>query len=295
MRVLITGARGMLAQAVKEKFATDTNGQMNELILTDVDELDITNAQAVREFVLEKRPEIIINCAAYTNVDGAEEQEALAYKINAEGPGNLAMAAKANDSLLIHISTDYVFGGGLDTLEEYSEDDEKAPRTAYGRTKLAGEEKIVESGCKYYIFRTAWLYGDGPNFVRTMLKVGREREIVEVVSDQYGSPTYAEDLADIIYQAVAKNIPLGIYNATNLGYTTWAEFTREIYTLAGVDCIVRGITSEKYARGIVDRAVAERPKNSKLSKQKLINEKISIPEWKDGLKRYLKKEKQNEK
>lgn len=340
----------MLAQAVREKFAQDKN---NEIILTDLsgrrvgeagsDEvakktggvagediqsngntevdslfLDITDPEVIKNVFNEVKPELVINCAAYTAVDKAEIQEELAYKINADGPGNLARACKElgesaqwqemlgeapeddkkrfeNGPVLVHISTDYVFGGKKPVSEDYAEDDEKSPETAYGRTKLAGEKQIEESGCNYYIFRTAWLYGEGNNFVRTMLKVSEGRKEVSVVNDQHGSPTYTEDLTDIIYQAVMKRIPYGVYNATDLGYTTWAEFTEKIYEFAGVDCKVVGISSAEYeeqakARAGDDYKVAKRPFNSKMSKQKLLDAGVEVSTWEDGLKRYLEAE-----
>ena len=215
MKILITGANGMLAKAVRKEFESE------ELILTDVAELDITNLEKVQEFVKNTKPDLIINCAAYTAVDKAEEQEELAYNINAIGPRNLAFASKENNAVLVHISTDYVFGGDKQTSEDYSEDDEKNPQAVYGTTKLEGERFIEENCSKYYIFRTAWLYGEGNNFVRTMIELSKSHDEVSVVNDQHGSPTYSVDLANIIHQAMEKRIPYGIYNATNLGYTTW--------------------------------------------------------------------------
>lgn len=279
MKILITGANGMLAKAVKERF------NEAELICTDVEELDITNLQAVEEFVANCSPNVIINCAAYTAVDKAEEDEELARKINADGPKNLALAANKNNCILVHISTDYVFGGDL-PIERgiYFEDDEKNPQTVYGKTKLEGEEAIKANAEDYYIFRTAWLYGDGKNFVRTMLKLGKERDELNVVADQHGSPTYTVDLADIIYQALDKKIPYGVYHTTNLGHTTWYEFTKEILNIANISCKVNSVTSEEY------KTPAKRPKNSILSKSKILAEGIKIPEWKDALQRYLEKE-----
>ena len=164
MKILITGANGMLAKEVKERFEKE-----NELILTDVNDLDITNEQKVMEFVKECKPDYIINCAAFTAVDKAEECYELADKINGDGPTNLAKAAKENNAKLVHISTDYVFGGDLSLDKDYKEDDKKAPVTVYGKTKLHGEEGIQENLEEYYIFRTAWLYGvGGNNFVKTM-------------------------------------------------------------------------------------------------------------------------------
>ncbi len=285
MKILITGANGMLAKEIKEKFA-----QGNELILTDVAELDITNREAVMKYVEEKKPELIINCAAFTAVDKAEEAGEIVEKINADGPGNLAKAAKANDAVLVHVSTDYVFGGDLDVEKDYKEDDPKKPVTAYGITKLHGEEQIQENTDKYYIFRTAWLYGiGGNNFVKTMLKLGEDRDELNVVADQHGSPTYAKDLSEIIYQAVTKKIPYGIYNSTNEGYTTWYDFTKAIFEYTGTICKVNPVTTEEYIE-MMKVTQAKRPKNSQMSKEKLEKAGIEVPQWEDGLKRYLKEE-----
>lgn len=276
MKILITGANGMLAKAVKERFKD------HELICTDVAELDITDLSKVKEFVQKSKPNVIINCAAYTAVDKAEEDLELARKINADGPKNLAIAADESNCILVHISTDYVFGGNLSVDKKYKEDDAKSPQTVYGITKLEGEEAIEENMNQYYIFRTAWLYGDGNNFVRTMLKLGNQKEEIEVVSDQHGSPTYTVDLANIIYQALEKNIPYGIYHTTNLGYTTWYDFTREIFKIANISCKVSPVTSEQFIRP------AKRPANSQLLKYKILKTGIIIPTWQDALERYLK-------
>ncbi len=290
MKILITGANGMLAKEVREKFASN-----NELILTDVEELDITNEKEVLKYIEEIKPDFIINCAAYTAVDKAEENYDLAEKINGDGPTNLAKAAKKIGAKLVHISTDYVFGGNLDILKDYKEDDEKSPVTAYGKTKLHGEEGISKNMEEYYIFRTAWLYGiGGNNFVKTMTKLGSTRDEINVVSDQHGSPTYAKDLSDIIYQAIEKKIPYGIYHATNQGYTTWYEFTKEILDMQGITCKVNPVTTEEYIR-MMNITQAKRPFNSQLSKEKLINQGIEIPDWKNGLERYLEEVKENEK
>lgn len=289
MKILITGANGMLAKEVKEKFEKG-----NEILLTDVAELDITNEQAVMDYMMDSKPDYIINCAAYTAVDKAEENYELADRINGDGPANLAKAAKASGSKLVHISTDYVFGGNLDISKDYKEDDSKAPVTAYGKTKLHGEQGIEANMEEYYIFRTAWLYGiGGNNFVKTMTKLGSTRDELNVVADQHGSPTYAKDLADIIYQAIEKKIPYGIYHATNQGYTTWYEFTKEILAEQNIECKVNPVTTEEYIE-MMKITQAKRPFNSQMSKEKLINCGINIPEWKDGLKRYLEEVKENE-
>ena len=281
MKILITGANGMLAKSVREKLS-----EGNELICTDVNELDITDESAVLKKVEEIKPEYIINCAAYTAVDKAEDVYDLADKINADGPGNLAKAAKAVDAVLIHISTDYVFNGDLDLSKSYVETDQVGPVTVYGKTKLHGEEEVQKNTDKFYIFRTAWLYGDGNNFVRTMLKLGTTKDEINVVSDQHGSPTYAEDLANIIKQSIEKKIPYGIYHTTNQGFTTWYEFTKKIFELANISCKVNPVTTEKYIE-IMKVKQAKRPFNSKLSKEKILSQGVEIPTWEEGLKRYL--------
>ncbi len=282
MKILITGANGMLAKEVKQRFEKD-----NDLILTDVDELDITDEEAVMKYIEDCKPDCIINCAAYTAVDKAEVAGDIVEKINAKGPGNLAKAANANKAVLVHISTDYVFGGNLDISKDYKEDDSKNPVTAYGKTKLHGEENIAKNIEQYYIFRTAWLYGvGGNNFVKTMLKLGNSKDEISVVSDQHGSPTYAKDLADIIYQAIDKKIPYGVYNSTNEGYTTWFDFTKKIFELSNITCKLNPVTTEEYIE-MMGTTQAKRPKNSQMSKEKLKSNGISIPQWEDGLKRYL--------
>ncbi len=286
MRILITGSNGMLAKEVKEKFEKE-----NEIIAADKEQLDITNQKVVFEYIKKIKPEYIINCAAYTAVDKAEENYEIADKINGEGPTNLAKASKEVGAKLIHISTDYVFKGDLDITKEYKEDDETNPITVYGKTKLRGEQGIQQNMDEYYIFRTAWLYGiGGNNFVKTMTKLGTSRNEINVVADQHGSPTYAKDLSDIIYQAIENKIPYGIYHATNQGYTTWYEFTKEILKEQGIECKINPVTTEEYIN-MMKIIQAKRPYNSQLSKNKLLEQGIKIPDWKDGLRRYIKETK----
>lgn len=289
MKILITGANGMLAKEVRQKFEKE-----NEVILTDIADLDITDEEAVLEFIKNAKPDCIINCAAFTAVDKAEECYELADKINGDGPYNLAKAAKQVNSKLVHISTDYVFGGDLDLSKDYKEDDEKSPVTVYGKTKLHGEKVIEENIEEYYIFRTAWLYGvGGNNFVKTMTRLGSTKDEINVVADQHGSPTYAKDLAQIIYEAIEKQIPYGIYHATNEGYTTWYDFTKEILEQQAIECKVNPVTTDEYIK-MMKITQAKRPFNSQLSKNKLLQQGINVPEWKDGLRRYLEEAK-NEK
>jgi len=278
MKILITGANGMLGKAVQNEFKNE------EIICTDSIELDITDEVKTMEYVSRVKPDYIINCAAYTAVDKAEEDVENADRVNAIGPKNLAIAADKNGAILVHVSTDYVFSGDKNVAEAYSEDEDKAPVTVYGSTKLKGEENVIKNCEKYYIFRTAWLYGDGKNFVRTMLTLGKDRDEVSVVTDENGSPTYAVDLANIIHQAIDKQIPFGVYHATNQGFTTWYEFTKKIFEIAEVSCNVKPITAAEFKRA------AKRPTNSKLSKDKLLSAGVEIPEYEDALRRYLKEE-----
>ena len=283
MKILITGAKGMLAQAVIERFKNS-----NELILADSNMLDITNIDNIREIVSETKPDYIINCAAYTNVDKSEQEEDIAKRVNGDGPKNLAIVAKENNIVLVHISTDYVFTGDLDIEKSYIETDKTGPITAYGRTKLQGENAIAEVMREYYIFRTAWLYGEGKNFVRTMINLSENNNEISVVCDQHGSPTYTEDLADIIYQAIHNRIPFGIYHATNQNFTTWSNFAKKVFEISNIKTKVNPISTEEYIKRFPNSA--NRPKNSKLSKKKLLENGIIIPTWENALERYLKKE-----
>ena len=283
MRVLVTGANGMLAKEVISVFSG------HDLIKTDIagdgiERLDITRPGDVTAFVSVKSPDVIINCAAYTAVDKAEEETGLCRAINTGGSVNLAAAAKARGIPLVHISTDYVFDGEKPLDEVYTEEDNTNPQSVYGLTKRDGEHGIIAQGGDYWILRTSWLYGDGGNFVRTMLKLGSEKDELNVVADQFGSPTYSADLACIIKQVIDKKADYGVYHANNLGFTSWYEFTKQIFYMAGLNCKVNPVTTEEFPRP------AKRPKNSKLSKDKLLNAGIKIPEYTDALSRYLERE-----
>lgn len=244
-RWLVTGAGGMLGQDVVACLERDGEPA---LALTRRD-LDITDQAAVTAAVLGDRPDIVVNCAAWTAVDGAEAHEDEAFEVNGRGARLVAAACAESGARLIHISTDYVFAGDAST--PYAEHDRCGPRTAYGRTKLAGEQAVAGllPGAGY-IVRTAWLYGaHGPNFVRTMIGLERDREVVDVVDDQRGQPTWAMDVAGQIIALARSGAPAGVYHATSSGETTWFGFAREIFRLLGADTArVRPVTSSAFPR-----------------------------------------------
>ena len=283
MKILVTGSKGMLGQDVIKKFEKNT-----ELIFTDHKTLDIINCKKVEEIVQKEKPNFIINCAAYTNVDKAEDEYELANKINCIGPQNLAKSAKEVDATLIHVSTDYVFDGNLNLDKKYNEQDIANPLSVYGKTKLEGEKGIIKYTDKYYIFRTAWLFGkNGKNFVTTILNLAKLKDKINVVLDQYGSPTYTKDLCNIIENSIEKQIPYGIYNATNLGGISRYEFAKKIVELSNINnCKIFPITAEKYIKTSIFKQ-AYRPKNSQLSVDKLLKRGIEIPTWEDAVARYL--------
>lgn len=279
MRILVTGAEGQLGRSIRQAAI----GLADDYIFTDVEELDITDHQQALNYVTENKIDIIINCAAYTDVERAESEEPKAHLLNATAVGYLAEAARANDALLIHISTDYVFMGGCCAM--LTEESHPQPINAYGRTKLAGEEVVKSSGCHHIILRTAWLYSEyGKNFVETILRLTAEREEVRVVSDQLGTPTYAGDLAQAIVRVITeRNFRDGTYHYTNLGECSWWQFAKEIARLAGHnDCKVIPCTTEEYP------TKAHRPMSAVLDKSKFVRTfNIEIPEWRESLKKCI--------
>ena len=283
--VLLIGQDGMLGGELYTRLSSYKDKY--EVYGTTLQTLDICDENAVLAKVKEVNPYYIINCAAYTNVDGCETNYELAEKVNGIALGNIARSAKEVDATLIQISTDYVFDGNLDVEKAYTEDMTPNPVSAYGRTKLMGEEntKIAE---KYYILRTAWLYGQGKNFVRTMINASQTRDEVTVVCDQHGSPTSTTTLCEIIEKLMEKEPEYGIYHSTNEGFTTWYEFTKDIYKIKGISTNVKPITSEEYAK--LYPQSSKRPFNSKLSKEKLHNVGIYPLNYVDALKEYLKGE-----
>ncbi len=277
MKILIIGASGLLGKAVVNEFKEDN------ILIPNSKELDITKKEELKKYILMNSPNIIINCAAYTNVDKAEEEVDIAYNINCIGTSNLAEISSDNNIILVHISTDYVFNGKKDITDSYTEDEEESlkPLTVYGNTKLQGERNIINLCNKYYILRTSWLFGDGKNFIRTILKLSKESNEINVVDDQYGNPTYTVDLAHIIKQILIKEIPFGIYNTTNIGSTNWYDLARKVLCYTKSNCVVNPISTQELNRKAV------RPKNSMLNLAKLLRQGIEIPTYDDALKRYL--------
>ena len=279
--ILVTGANGQLGSELRKIGFT----ALDEVFFTDVAELDITSYEAVARFVEEHEIDTIINCAAYTAVDKAEEEPELAAKINTEAVANLAKVANKQDCLLIHVSTDYVFDGTGE--KPYSEKNSPCPVSVYGKTKLAGEEAIKKSRCLYIIIRTAWLYSTfGNNFVKTILRLAGERSEINVVSDQVGSPTYAEDLARAIVTIMEnddRGMFEGIYNFSDEGVCSWYDFASEIVRISGLPCRVKPVTTAEYP------TKTQRPAYSVLDKTKIKNTfGVAVPRWQDSLAACMK-------
>ncbi len=284
--VLITGANGQLGSEMRRLGAVSPNNY----IYTDVAEIDITDAAAVAQFVKENAVNIIVNCAAYTNVDKAESDEPTAELINATAVANLAAAMKEVDGTLFHVSTDYVFGNEGNTPR--TEDMPLNPLGVYGRTKLRGEQAIAETGCKAIIIRTAWLYSEfGNNFLKTMMRLTAEREELNVVFDQVGTPTYAGDLALAIFSIIEGGLYAGnegIYHFSNEGVCSWYDFATEIAMAAGnTACKVLPCHSDEFPSPV------KRPSFSVLDKTKIKNTfAIEIPHWRDSMLYCIKRLKQ---
>ena len=276
--ILITGCNGQLGNKMREFGETSSNNYF----YTDVKELDITDLSAIKEFVKENNIDIIVNCAAYTNVDKAEDDKDFAELLNAKAVENLAIVVKESDAILIHISTDYVFGGNHQTVP-FTEEVKTNPLGVYGLTKLHGEEAIKNIGCKYLIFRTAWLYSEyGNNFVKTMLKLTAEKPKLKVVFDQVGTPTYAGDLASVIFNIIENDNYQnnnGIYHFSNEGVCSWFDFTKEIARIAGNDkCDIQPCHSDEFPSKVI------RPSFSVLDKSKLKRTfDITVPYWTESL------------
>ena len=275
MKILITGSNGMLGHDLCEVLRDD-----HELFLTTSKTLDITDEKQVMDVVCEENPDIVINSAAYTNVDGCEENPDLAYSVNGSGVRNLALACKKIDCALVHISTDYVFDGSA--TEPIPEDGEIGPISVYGKSKLEGEEAILETLDKYFIIRTAWLYGiNGGNFPKTMLELAKNHSEITVVYDEVGTPTYTLDLAYAISRLI-ENDYYGIYHLTNSGSCSWCEFSRYIFEIADVNVKVIPVTASEFARP------APRPSYSVLENKNWINHGFEpLRDYKEAIKEYI--------
>lgn len=283
LNILVTGANGQLGSEMRRLGEVSPNNY----IFTDVAELDITDREAIRQCVAANNIGVIVNCAAYTNVDKAEDDEATANLLNCQAPENLALAAKEAGATLIHVSTDYVFSGNGCT--PYTEQAPTAPLGVYGRTKLAGEQAVAASGCNYLIFRTAWLYSEfGNNFLKTMLRLTSERESLNVVFDQVGTPTYAGDLAMALFLVIESgkyNDNKGIYHFSNEGVCSWYDFAQEIARLAGnTACDIAPCHSDEFPSKV------HRPAFSVLDKTKVKTTfDLVIPYWRESLETCIAK------
>lgn len=280
--ILVTGANGQLGNEMRRRAAA---GSRCAYLFTDVEELDITDLDAVRRCMAERRIAAVVNCAAYTNVDKAEDDAARADAINHLAVGNLATACREQGAALLHISTDYVFGGTGNL--PFREEDDVAPLGVYGQTKWAGEQAVVASGCRHLIFRTAWLYSAfGNNFVKTMRRLTAERDRLTVVFDQVGTPTYAGDLADLLFHITEEGLYAqmqGTYHFSNEGVCSWYDFAREIAALSGRTCDIQPCHSDEFPSRV------RRPAFSVLDKTKVKRDfHWTIPYWKDSLVKCIK-------
>lgn len=274
--ILVTGVSGQLGyDVIKVLKERDI-----ECLGLGREELDITDEKAVKKCILTIKPECVIHCAAYTAVDKAEDDCENCRNVNVYGTENIAKACKEVDAKMIYISTDYVFDGTGEKLFEINSN--VKPHSVYGMTKYEGELKVKEYLDKYFIVRISWVFGvNRNNFVKTMLRLGKERESLNVVCDQVGSPTYTADLAPLLCD-MAMSEKYGVYHATNEGYCSWAEFASEIMNEAGLNCKINSIPTSEYP------AKAERPLNSRLSKKSLVDNGFELlPDWKDALRRFL--------
>lgn len=275
MKILITGSNGMLAHDLINALQ-----ERHDLILTTSKTLDITDKKQTIDYICDKKPDLVINSAAYTDVDGCEENQDLAYSVNGEGVRNLALACRDIDCPLVHISTDYVFDGSA--TKPIREDGEIGPISVYGKSKLEGEQAIQDILDKYFIIRTAWLYGiNGRNFPKTMLELAENHPEITVVYDEVGTPTYTPDLAEGISQLIETDY-YGIYHLTNSGSCSWCEFARYIFEIAGKDVKVIPVTASEFARP------APRPSYSVLDNSNWIEMGFKpLRSYKDAIKEYI--------
>ncbi len=283
-KILVTGANGQLGSEIKELHA---DYHQFKFVFTDLDTLDLQNEKKVEHFIEKNKFHYIINCAAYTAVDKAEEDHETAYKINCDAVKYLAVSAQKTHSIIIHISTDYVFDG--QSKRPYKETDQTNPQSIYGKSKLEGENILKKYCPESIIIRTSWLYSQfGNNFVKTMIRLGKEKDSLNVVADQKGTPTYAADLAKTIMEIITwveqkENLPVGIYHYSNMGETTWYDFAVAIHELSNIlGCEVKPVTTQEYP------VKASRPAYSVFDKNKIQQTfQLIIPDWKESLKKCI--------
>jgi dTDP-4-dehydrorhamnose reductase len=277
MKILVTGSKGQLGHdVVKELNRRDYNNVSG----IDINDLDLTHKESVMLFIKEYRPDVIIHCAAYTGVDNAEDNKDLCYDVNVNGTKYLVESARELNAKFLYISTDYVFSG--EKNNEYLVDDTPDPKSIYGKTKYLGEIETLKHE-KHFIVRISWVFGkNGNNFIKTMLKLGKEKDLLGIVSDQIGSPTYTYDLSKLIVDMIETD-KYGIYHATNEGVCNWFEFAKKIFEYSNIVVKLKPILTEQYP------TKANRPRNSTMSKKCLVDNGFKLmPSWQDALKRYLK-------
>lgn len=279
MKILVTGAKGQLGSEI----VRDLKAIGIECIGTDIEDFDITREEATSNFIINYCPDIVIHCAGYTLVDSAEDNRDICMNVNYLGTKNIALSCKRIYAKLIYITTDYIFDG-TKTIP-YEVNDDANPLNVYGLSKLMGEEVVIKKLEKYFIIRVSWMFGHSQNnFVQKIIKLGKEKEIINVIDDQIGSPTYTCDVAELIIE-IGLTEKYGVYHATNEGSCSWAEFAEEIVRQANLKCKISRAKSHDYG------SKAVRPKNSRLSKQSLLDNGFKLlPTWQDALSRYLKKE-----
>ncbi len=278
MKVLVTGASGQLGYDVVKRLKESNI----ECLGTSINDLDITVEEKVKKFISDYIPDVVIHCAAYTKVDKAEDENEMCHKINVLGTKYVAEASREIDAKMVYISTDYVFDG--EGNNPFGVKDKPKPINYYGQTKYDGELEVQRILNKYFIIRISWVFGsNGNNFVKTMLKLGKERDEISVVADQFGSPTYTYDLAELLAKIIQTE-KYGIYHATNEGYCSWHEFACEIFKQAGIDVKVNPIRTEDYP------TKANRPKNSRLDKNSLVQSEMPLLRcWKQSVGDYISK------
>lgn len=277
MKVFVTGVRGQLGYDV----VNELEKRGHTAIGVDIEELDITDAEAVDKMITEAAPDAVIHCAAWTAVDAAEDNEEKCRQVNAYGTENIAKVCKKLDCKMMYISTDYIFDG-KGTRPWEPDDPVTTPLNVYGQTKYEGELAVRNNVEKFFIVRIAWVFGKGKNFIKTMLNLAKTHDHLTVVNDQYGTPTYTYDLARLLVDMIETD-KYGNYHATNEGgYITWYDFACEIFRQAGIDIDVEPVSSAQYV------AKAKRPENSRMNKQKLVDNGFELlPDWRDALRRYL--------